>query len=77
MTVLWTVLPVEMVLDGFDRSPVYEEVDVAGAKVMVERLAPYESRVVRLLSTEPSDYLRPELQPGTMLTYKPALAAVE
>ncbi len=77
MSVLWTVLPAELVLDGFEKSPVYEEAEVAGAKVLVERLAPFESRIVRLLSTVPADYLRPELQPGTMLTYKPALAAVE
>lgn len=77
MSVLWTVLPAELVLDGFEKSPVYEEEEVAGAKVLVERLAPFESRIVRLLSTAPADYLRPELQPGTMLTYKPALATVE
>jgi hypothetical protein len=36
--------------------------------VVVERLASYESRIVRLLSTAPSDYLRPELQPGVAVT---------
>jgi hypothetical protein len=77
MTVLWTVLPVELVLDGIDKPPAYEEVELSGAKVLVERLTPGESRVVRLLSTSPADYLRPELQPGTTLIHKPALAAVE
>jgi hypothetical protein len=77
MSVLWTVLPMELVLDGFEKGPVYEEAVVAGARVMVERVAPFESRIVRLLSTAPADYLRPELQPGTMLTYKPALMAAE
>lgn len=73
MTLLWTVLPVELVLDGCEKGPVYEEVELAGAKVVIERLAPDESRVVRLLSTSPADYLRPELQPGVAVTYKPAL----
>ncbi|MDR7865529.1 MAG: YlzJ-like family protein [Sporomusaceae bacterium] len=77
MSVLWTVLPMELVLDGFEKGSVYEEAEVAGAKVMVERVAPFASRIVRLLSTAPDDYLRPELQPGTMLTYKPALMAPE
>lgn len=77
MSVLWTVLPMELVLEGFEKGSVYEEAVVSGARVMVERVAPFESRIVRLLSTAPSDYLRPELQPGTMLTYKPALMAPE
>jgi hypothetical protein len=75
MTVLWTVLPVELVLDGFEKCPVYEEMELAGAKVQVERLAPQQSRIVRLLSTAPADYLRPELQPGTVLNYEPVPAA--
>lgn len=73
MTLLWTVLPMELVLDGWEKSPVYEEVELAGATVVVERVSPLESRVVRLLSTAPADYLRPELQPGAMVSYKPAL----
>ncbi|MDT8901362.1 YlzJ-like family protein [Anaeroselena agilis] len=75
MSVLWTVLPAELVLDGFEKSPVYEEAEIAGAKVMVEKVAPYECRIVRLLSTAPDDFLRPELQPGVTLSYKPSLAA--
>ncbi len=77
MTVLWTVLPVELVLDGFEKAAVYEETEVAGAKVLVERLAPQQSRIVRLLSTSPADYLRPELQPGVMLSYEPVLTAAK
>lgn len=77
MTLLWTVLPPELVLDGWERSPVYEEVELAGTKVVVERVAPFESRIVRLLSTAPADYLRPELQPGASVTYRPALSRSE
>ncbi len=77
MTVLWTVLPVELVLDGFEKGAVYEEAEVAGARVLVERVAPQQSRIVRLLSTAPADYLRPELQPGVVLTYAPVLAAAK
>ena len=73
MTVLWTVLPLEMVFDGWEKCPVYEEIDFAGARVEVERLSPLESRVVRLLSTDPADFLRPELQPGVLVSYKPAV----
>jgi hypothetical protein len=72
MTVLWTVLPPEMVLDGWEKCTAYEELDLAGARVEVERLSPLESRVVRLLSTDPADFLRPELQPGTLVSYRPS-----
>ncbi len=74
MTLLWTVLPMELVLDGWEMPRAYEEAVVAGVPVVVERLAPDESRVVRLLSTAPADYLRPELQPGVTVKYKLAAA---
>jgi hypothetical protein len=73
MTLLWTVIPAEIVLAGFEKEPVYEEAEVAGTKVVIERIAPFESRIVRLLSTAPADYLRPELQPGVAVIYRPDL----
>jgi len=72
MTVLWTVLPPELVLEGYDNCPAYEEIDHAGVKLMVEMISPRQCRIVRLLSTNPQDYLQPCLQPGVILTYRPA-----
>ena len=74
--ILWTVLPLEIVLEGFDTQPNYEEIDYAGLTVVVERLSPVQCRVIRILSTDPQDYLRADLQPGTVLTYQPVAKKV-
>jgi hypothetical protein len=73
---LWTVMPLDLVLNGVENVIAYEELDYAGVKVQVEKLSPLECRIVRILSTQPEDYLRPELQPGSTLIYKPTQTAI-
>jgi hypothetical protein len=71
--VLWTVLPIELVLRETEHTPAFEEIDYSGIKLMIEKISPLQGRVVRLLSTEPQDFLRPEIQPGVLLSYMPVL----
>ena len=70
---LWSIVPVEMVLDNVASLPAYEEIEYSGMKCLVEKTGPSQCRVVRLLTTDPSEYLRSKLQPGTILTYEPIL----
>jgi len=72
MTILYTPLPLELVLDGIDKEgPQYQEIEVAGAKLMVEQTGISQGRVVRLLSTDPRDYLLEQYQPGTEIRFMP------
>ncbi|WP_094607547.1 hypothetical protein SPSIL_023740 [Sporomusa silvacetica DSM 10669] len=70
--VLWTVMPMEIILSQ-EYQPNYEEIEYAGTKMMVEKTANNEYRVVRILSTDPQDYLRNDIQPGAVLSYEPIL----
>ena len=70
---LWSVVPVEIILANVVPPPAYEEIECSGMKCLVEKTGPVQCRVVRLLTTDPSDYLHSELQPGTILTYGPIL----
>lgn len=70
---LWTIIPIEQVIEGFDKPPTYEEVDLASMKLQIERLSPTEGRIVRIISTNPLDYLQDNLQPGQMLSFRPVL----
>ena len=49
-------------------SPDYNEIEYAGTKMMIEKTAADKYRVVRILSTDPEDYLRQDIQPGTVFT---------
>jgi hypothetical protein len=70
---LWTILPTEMILSNMNIPTVYEEVTCNNMKLLVEKVGSTQYMVSRLLTTDPQDYLRPEMQPGTILTYKPIL----
>ncbi len=73
--ILWTVFPVELVLNGFEaQTPsTYEEIEYNGVKLLVERISAVECRIVRIISTNPEDYLCPDFQPGITLSYRPML----
>jgi len=57
--IIWTSLPPEQVLAGFDNNiyPHYEAGEFSGVPVLLERLADGQKRVVRINSSDPSHYL--------------------
>lgn len=69
--ILWSIFPADMVWSTVAPQPEYEEIECSGMKCLVEKIGPRQCRVVRLLTTDPNDYLRSEFQPGTILTYEP------
>lgn len=70
---LWSILPAELVLNNMDEIPAYEEIQYNNIKMLVEKISPTQCKINRLLSTDPQDYLQPQIQPGSILTYKPGL----
>lgn len=67
--ILWTPMPMEMVLDGIDGpSRPSLEVKHHGRTLMVEPISAAHARVVRLISSDPADYLDPAWQPGRVIT---------
>ena len=74
--IIWSIVPIDMVLSDTAPSSAYEEIECSGMKCLVEKIGHTQCRVVRLLTTDPCDYLRTELQPGTILTYEPMLKAL-
>lgn len=68
---LYTPMPLELVLAGKDDfNPSYEEVNIRGRKVLVERTDATHASVVRVLSTNPADFLDPTLFPGAVITFQ-------
>ncbi len=72
MSIIYTPLPIELVLEGIDKEgPQYQELEVNGVKLLVEQQGIDKWRVVRLISTNPADYLKNEFLPGTELRMVP------
>lgn len=65
--ILWTVMPEELIFSQESISSPYEEIEYAGTKMLVEKTSADQCRIVRLLSTDPNDYLRQDIQPGITL----------
>ena len=71
--IIYTAVPLEAVMEGVESyKPEYMELDYpGGGKMLIEPITPTEGRLVRLISPRPEDYLRPENQPGTIISFKP------
>jgi len=67
--ILYTPMPLELVLEGFDNTkyPDYKEVNYKGVPMLVEGADFGKKRIVKLLSTDPFDYLKPEMAPGNLI----------
>lgn len=67
--ILWTPMQLELVLEGLEdmRHPRYSEISYQGVPMLVEKTQDGRSRVARLLSTNPSDYLNVQYTPGTFV----------
>ncbi len=63
---LWSIYPAEVIFGDPSATPP-EEVSVAGRTFIVSRLPDGGRRIERLISSDPSDYLRPEWTPGKQL----------
>lgn len=68
--ILYTPLPMEQVLEGHDH-PVATplELTIEGKQLLVEPLSNGEGRVVRLLSTDPADFLDQRFLPGGRIVF--------
>lgn len=68
--VLYTIVPVEAIFPGGvePEAPAPIELAVAGRLCTARRGPDGQLRLERVLSTEPSDFLNPQLAPGTVLS---------
>ncbi len=62
-------MPPELVFGEQEPAVHYEEVEYAGTKLIMERLSSTQGRVVRIISSDPADFLNPSYQPGTTFNY--------
>lgn len=64
-----TLYPASLVMSRESAQAEQIELDIGGRRLVVEQVSPCQVRIVRLLSTDPADYLHPPWQPGMLITY--------
>ncbi len=66
--ILYTALPLELILEGYEEfSPKYEEIKKDGQLLLIEPISFNRGKIVRLISSNPQDYMNPSLQPGEII----------
>ena len=69
--ILYTPMQLELVVEGLEemKEPAARLVEIGGVPLIIEDTGSGEGKVVRLLSTDPQDYLRTDLYPGTVIKF--------
>lgn len=68
--ILYTLMPLNAVLDGIDKEYKLDEIDISGIKLLVEPVDSKHGKVARLISSNPQDYLNPKYFPGNIINYR-------
>lgn len=66
--VLYTIVPEEIVFKGEEEVSASQEIDYNGKRILVQPIDFKSFRVVQLLSSDPSDFLITDFQPGSVVT---------
>ncbi|MBS4008231.1 MAG: YlzJ-like family protein [Clostridium sp.] len=65
---LWTIVPLEVVLEGSESfQPAYTEIIRNNTRLVVEELGKNSAKIIRVISSNPIDYLNPAIQPGNII----------
>ncbi len=65
--------PLEIWTDPTVPEPVLEEDVLDGVRVILRKEDGMSWSIVQIISTDPQDFLRPELQPGTRIEQTPTI----
>lgn len=67
----YSIYPVDLVFEDYDNFDIkYEEIVLdTDTTLMVERIDEGQVKIDKIISTNPQNYLRPELQPGSTIKF--------
>lgn len=70
--IIYSPMVPELIWEGADQFwPNYQEIKMGRLTLLIEPLGFHQARVVRLLSTNPADYLYSPYQPGKIISFIP------
>ncbi|MDD2497670.1 MAG: YlzJ-like family protein [Desulfitobacteriaceae bacterium] len=61
---LWTIMPEDIVLEGVEKTRTFRQVEYQNKNLIIEMGENGKGKVAQILSTDPSDFLDPDLIPG-------------
>ncbi|MFD0869125.1 Uncharacterised protein [Chlamydia abortus] len=68
-----SIVPLDLVMEGSEEADYsFEQIQVQGVEMQVQRLSANQAKIIRLLSPNVNDYLNPAYAPGTIITFTPS-----
>ncbi len=64
---IWTVIPEELVFSGLEEVKREKEVVYRGRRLLVSPLPEGKMCIMRVISSNPRDFMDPRFQPGTVI----------
>jgi len=71
--ILYTSMPYELIFPAEENSAKQTTLEIENGLLVVEAVSSTEYKVVRLISSDPQQYLNKNYQPGSIVSYKPQL----
>lgn len=68
---VYSPIPPDIIWKGWEDCNDLQEIKIGGLTLQVEALSFSQARVVRLISSNPADYLDSPYQPGCILNFAP------
>lgn len=62
-----TVMPMEVIFPPLEAVVTLKEIPYNGVNMIVEQLPDGRNRIERIISSNPMDFLNPQMQPGTII----------
>lgn len=71
----YSIIPGEMIFDEWDGAELekHQEMAIGGCQCVVEPMEDNQVKIVKLLSSNPSDFMNPQYQPGTIIKFSPEI----
>ena len=71
----YSIYPMEMIMDEWDGQELdnYQEVTLDNRRFIVKPLEDNQMEIVQMISSDPSDFLNGDYQPGTVIEMTPQL----
>ncbi|KAF0195421.1 MAG: hypothetical protein FD169_1390 [Bacillota bacterium] len=66
--VLYTIVPEEVILEGAEEVCASQEIVYNGKRILVHPIDFKSFKIVQLISSDPSDFLSTDFQPGSIIT---------
>jgi hypothetical protein len=71
--IIYSCMPLELIFENMGQTNYeFQEAEFEGVKMVVEPSGSFsEARIIRLLSSNPQDYLNPRYMPGQTIHFRP------